>query len=127
MSSFGYDSTVFRLSSDKLETILSDIRESLRGRVDEAYVFGSASTGEYSPESDIDLILITEELGDYRGAFPLRPLLFKDLYDIYPKLDILVYTPLEFSEQISDSETGFWKSVRTSMKQLMPKEMVKKR
>ena len=82
----------------------------------EAYVFGSASTKEISSESDIDLILVKENVTE---KFVKRAFEFQDLFEIFPRMDILVYTPAELQSQLADSETGFWKSVRLSMQRII--------
>lgn len=89
------------------------LRTSLRGRVDRAYVFGSYGTDAFRPGSDIDLILVC----DTELPFVERPRLFEDLYRIYPRLDLLVYTEEEFAQQLSES-VGFWASVKAGLREL---------
>ena len=65
----------------------------LQGRVHEAYLFGSAATGEMSVRSDVDLLLVQ----DTTRPFVER---FKDYLDVVklvPRMDLLVYTPEEFA------------------------------
>lgn len=116
MSSIVVEQTQFKLSAERLESILNQLTEALKGRVREAYVFGSASTGEIKSESDVDLILIKETCPK---PFVQRAFEFLDLFEIYPKLDILVYEPQEFAAQMADSEVGFWRSVRLSLKRIV--------
>lgn len=115
MSSLVYDKSKFQLSSRLLDQVLEKIKRMLVGRVDAAYVFGSASTKLINPDSDIDLILIVPET---EIPFVKRGIEFKDLFDVYPKLDLLIYTQKELDQQLSDSETGFWKSARESLRKL---------
>lgn len=85
----------------------------LRGRVKRLFVFGSYGTEAFRPGSDIDLILVCNtEL-----PFVERPRLFEDLYRIYPRLDLLVYTEEELAQQLSES-VGFWASVKTGLREL---------
>lgn len=93
------------------ETFLQDLAERLSGRVQGAYVFGSYATGGFSPGSDVDLILVTgTDL-----PFVERPRLFADLYELFPRLDLLVYRPEEL-EALLEAPVGFWKSVSKSMR-----------
>jgi predicted nucleotidyltransferase len=80
--------------SGSCDAILESIAQALRGRVEEAWVFGSFGTDECLADSDCDLLLVCEtEL-----PFWQRPRLFDDLYDLFPRLDLLVYTPAESAE-----------------------------
>lgn len=85
----------------------------LRGRVKRAYVFGSYGTDAFRPGSDVDLILVC----DTELPFVERPRLFEDLYGLYPRLDLLVYTDGELADQLSES-VGFWASVKASLRVL---------
>jgi predicted nucleotidyltransferase len=85
----------------------------LRGRVERAYVFGSYGTQAFRPDSDIDLILVS----DTGLPFVERPRLFRDLYNLYPRLDILVYTADELASQLNES-AGFWASVKETLREL---------
>lgn len=105
-----------RLTTERLEQVLIKIQALLSGRVTAAYIFGSTSTQRFGPDSDIDLILIDENAQD---PFVHRALEFADLYQVFPKLDVLVYTTQEFERQLADSDFGFWKSVRLSLKQII--------
>lgn len=85
----------------------------LAGRVEAAYFFGSYGTPKFGPESDIDLILVTKT----DLPFVERPQLFKDLYQLHPNMDMLVYLPSEF-ETLLREETGFWASVKSNLREL---------
>ncbi|MCC5805858.1 MAG: nucleotidyltransferase domain-containing protein [Opitutales bacterium] len=93
------------------EGFLTEVAGRVRGRVRRAYVFGSYGTAAFRPGSDVDLILVAET----DRPFVERPRLFDDLYDLYPRLDLLVYTPGEFDRLIKEP-TGFWASVRESLR-----------
>ena len=90
-----------------------DLKVQLKGRVDAAYVFGSYGTPDFGPGSDVDLILIV----DTELPFVERPRSFEDLYDLYPRLDLLVYSAEEFDRLLSEP-VGFWASVRSSLRVL---------
>lgn len=103
------------LTNFDVDELLARIADTVRGRALAAYVFGSVATGTFTRNSDIDLIIIAETSEN----FAERGLKFKDLFDTYPAIDLLVYTPDEFSRQLADSSVGFWKSVRLTMRQLL--------
>jgi predicted nucleotidyltransferase len=116
MSSLVRQNSQFQLTSEKLKKILLAISIGLADRVSAGYVFGSAATGNISPDSDIDLILVVEKA---QRPFVERGFDFLDLFEIYPKLDILVYTKEEFAQQLADSSLGFWKSLKESLRQIV--------
>jgi len=87
------------------------LKKKLRGRVSEAYIFGSFNTSDFNRFSDIDLILIC----DTRNPFVERGIDFYDIQDLAPATDILVYTPDEFCNIMKEEPVGFWKSARGSM------------
>lgn len=91
----------------------SQLRARLVNRVEAAYIFGSFGTQEFRPGSDIDLILVTKT----DLPFVERPRLFNDLYQLYPRLDLLVYRPEEL-EALLQETAGFWASVKTSLREL---------
>jgi len=59
-----------------------------------AIVFGSVARGDADEWSDLDLVIVTETsrpfLERYRD--------FEGLYEIWPRLDLLIYTPAEFAQ-----------------------------
>lgn len=116
MSSLIKYTSEFKLTNESLAELLKRIKNQLRGRVLKVFVFGSASSGEFRDDSDIDLILVVENSS---VAFVQRSLEFKDLFDIYPDLDILVYTPAELEAHLEHSQVGFWKSVRETLTRIL--------
>lgn len=116
MSSLIRDGSSFKLSPEKLATSVQAIAAQLQNRVQKAYIFGSASTGKFTENSDIDMILIVSKA---TKPFVQRGFDFIDLFEIYPKIDLLVYTQAEFDAQLADSHLGFWKSARESLKQIV--------
>lgn len=100
------------LSRDEYKELL---KKKLKGRVVEAYIFGSFNTPDFNRFSDIDLLLVS----DAAKPFVERGLDFSDIQDMVPATDILVYTPAEFSKIMSEEPAGFWKSVRESMVRIL--------
>ena len=76
-----------------------------------AWIFGSHATGSVGPDSDLDLIVVTPT----DLPFTRRAGLFDDLFDLFPILDLLVYTPAEFQKLSADPSPGFWASVVARM------------
>ncbi len=59
-----------------------------------AIVFGSVARGDADEWSDLDLVIVT----DTSRPFLERYLDFVGIYDIWPRLDLLIYTPEEFEQ-----------------------------
>ena len=95
------------------EEFIEKLKSALKNRVDECYIFGSFHTDKFSSNSDVDIILIKKT----EKAFLNRGKEFLDLYEIGPKIDLLVYTPEEFTRLLEES-AGFWKSVKETMVRL---------
>jgi predicted nucleotidyltransferase len=91
------------------------LKNKLKGRVVEAYIFGSFNTPDFNRFSDIDLLLVS----DTAKPFLERGLDFSDIQDMVPATDILVYTPAEFGKIMSEESAGFWKSVKGSMVRIL--------
>ena len=91
----------------------SQLCAKLANRVEAGYLFGSYGTPEFHPGSDIDLILVTQT----DLPFVERPRLFNDLYQLYGRLDLLVYLPGELDALLQET-TGFWASVKASLREL---------
>lgn len=98
-----------------LETLTLALHQRLAGRVESAFLFGSAATGTLHPGSDVDLILVVST----DIPFLERPSLFPDLYRLGPALDLLVYTPDEFRRLTEDPSPGFWRTVVSEMKRIV--------
>ena len=58
-----------------------------------AIVFGSVARGDADEWSDLDLVIIA----DTTRPFLERYRDFEGLYDVWPRLDLLIYTPAEFA------------------------------
>ena len=116
MTSLVKDNSQFKLNADLLLDLFSQFKLKLKNRVTAAYVFGSTADGSWSADSDFDLILVVERAD---RPFIQRGFDFLDLFDIYPKLDLLIYTQQELDAHLADSALGFWKSVRETMKKIL--------
>lgn len=90
---------------------LEKLQTRLRGRVEEAYLFGSITGNTFNKFSDIDIIIVKET----GRPFQERAFEFADLLDLVPSTDILVYSRSELDRLLSDDAAGFWKSVKESM------------
>jgi len=84
----------------------------LKQEIVEVYLFGSFSTLQYNDDSDIDLLIVAKT----NISFPSRALLYADLLDIFAPMDILVYTPEEFSRNLALENHGFWNQFKASQK-----------
>ena len=67
-----------------------------------AFVFGSVARGEADEWSDLDLVVVAETERTFFERF--RD--FAGLYEVCPRLDLLVYTPAEF-ERMVEEENAF--------------------
>lgn len=95
--------------------ILNRLRQRIEGRVDRAYVFGSFGTPEFHASSDIDLILVKQTT----QPFWERASEFSDLYDVFPRIDLMVYREEELALLLAQPQ-GFWASVKATLRPLIP-------
>jgi len=90
------------------EKVISFLVDKLQSAgISEAYIIGSFAENRCKAWSDIDLVIVQETT----IAFTERAHAFLDLFDLGLPLDILVYTPEEFTSLLN-STSGFWKTVR---------------
>ncbi len=80
-------------------TLLQDL-EALRSRLaphlkraHKAILFGSAARGDADEWSDLDLVIVADTTRPFFERF--RD--FAGIYDVWPRVDLLVYTPQEFA------------------------------
>jgi predicted nucleotidyltransferase len=80
---------------------LKELRERLalhlRG-ARKAVAFGSVARGEADEWSDLDLVIVFETSRPFFERFKD----FAGLYDIWPRLDLLIYTPEEFERMVAE-------------------------
>jgi len=98
-----------------VEAFIENLRERLEGRVEAAYLFGSVAEGAWTRDSDVDLIAV------YRTETPfsIRGQDFLDLYELAPRLDLLVYTPEEFEAIRRSEKVGFWKTAFEQLRRVV--------
>lgn len=90
------------------EQLILHLRDALRLRVQEAWLFGSTARNEHNSQSDLDLMLIKET----STRFIERADEFADIAITLAPCDILVYTPGEYANLIASAESsGFWTGV----------------
>jgi uncharacterized protein len=70
-----------------------------RGREATAILFGSVARGDADEWSDLDLVIIA----DTPRPFLERYRDFETLYEVWPRLDLLIYTPEEFAAMQAES------------------------
>ena len=86
------------------ERVLSDLEELRRRiaphvtRARKVIVFGSVARGEADAASDLDLIIVAETARPFFERFKD----FSGLYDVWPRLDLLVYTPEELERMAAE-------------------------
>lgn len=98
------------------EQLLEALRTILQDKAEAVYIFGSFAMGNPEPLSDIDLIVVTPTT----LPFHERHRLFAQIYGVWPRIDLLVYTPEEFARQLKKAdEGGFWKGVKDSLVKIL--------
>ncbi|PYM96556.1 MAG: hypothetical protein DME04_01565 [Candidatus Rokuibacteriota bacterium] len=76
-----------------LDTLKQRLAPHLR-RARKAVVFGSVARGEADEWSDLDLVIIA----DSTRPFLERYRDFEGIYEVWRRLDLLIYTPEEFEQ-----------------------------
>lgn len=76
-----------------LEALKQRLAPHLR-RARKAIVFGSVARGDADEWSDLDLVIVA----DTPRSFLDRYRDFEGVYDVWRRLDLLIYTPAEFAE-----------------------------
>ena len=67
-------------------------------RARKAIAFGSVARGEADAGSDLDLIIIADTPRPFFERFKD----FAGLYEVWPRLDLLIYTPEEFAHMVAE-------------------------
>jgi predicted nucleotidyltransferase len=68
------------------------------GRARRAILFGSAARGDADAGSDLDLIIVVDTPRPFFERFKD----FQGLYDVWPRIELLVYTPEEFARMVAE-------------------------
>lgn len=95
--------------------LFAELSKLLKGKVKQAFVFGSRASENYDGSSDLDLLIIA----DTKKPFIHRRDDFEFLFDQIPELDLLVYTPEEFEKLSKENSTGFWQNINSEKKQIV--------
>lgn len=84
----------------KMTTWVSDLRQWAQGResIHSAWIFGSYAQGNFRPESDIDLLLVTTD-SLQTILSQLKPIIQPLGYEVNPK----IYTPDEFAKATTEA------------------------
>jgi predicted nucleotidyltransferase len=75
------------------ETLAQRLRPHVE-RARRAIVFGSVARGDADADSDLDLVIIADTSRPFFERF--RD--FAGVWDVWPRLDLLIYTPAEFQQ-----------------------------
>jgi predicted nucleotidyltransferase len=67
-------------------------------RARKVIVFGSVARGEADAWSDLDLIIIADTSRPFFERFKD----FAGLYDVWPRIELLIYTPEEFAQMVEE-------------------------
>ena len=86
---------------DLLLQDLDELRQRLAPhlmRARKVIVFGSVARGDADAGSDLDLIIVADTARPFFERFKD----FAGLYDVWPRLDLLIYTPEEFARMVAE-------------------------
>ncbi len=89
------------------DALVSALRGRLEARARLAFLFGSVARGNAGRTSDVDLLIVA----DTERPFFRRFEDFADLYELVPRLDLLIYTQPEF-DKLNAEKKGFWSDVK---------------
>lgn len=87
--------------ADVLLRDLGELRRRLAphlARARKVIAFGSAARGDADAWSDLDLIIVADTTRPFFERFKD----FAGLYDVWPRLDLLIYTPEEFALMVAE-------------------------
>jgi hypothetical protein len=80
---------------------LDELRRRLAPHVARArkvIAFGSVARGEPDEWSDLDLLIVADTARPFLERFKD----FAGIYDVWPRLDLLIYTPAEFQRMVAE-------------------------
>jgi predicted nucleotidyltransferase len=106
----------FDLTKISRNQLISEFNSKLKGRVHSGYFFGSFARNEVNSNSDIDILLIVENPS---GNIVERSKHFSDLWDIFPAIDLLVYSLDEFELKNKTETQGFWPMMKNELLQFI--------
>lgn len=66
--------------------------------VEKAIVFGSVARNDHTPESDVDVIVVSSDFDGVKGAIRGRPFRENWDYETYGAVDFIEYTPDEYDK-----------------------------
>jgi predicted nucleotidyltransferase len=67
-------------------------------RARKVIAFGSVARGEPDEWSDLDLLIVADTARPFFERFKD----FAGIYDVWPRLDLLIYTPAEFQRMVAE-------------------------
>ena len=115
MSSLKIFKSQFDLSNEAIKKIIGELQIVLKDRVKSAFLFGSTAAGTFNKNSDVDILLVVEKVGPNVIE---RSQAFADLLDVFPRMDIIVYTEDEYKRLVV-GKSDFWKVASKNMKQII--------
>ncbi len=97
------------MESETLKEFVKRVKEKHGGRIEKIVLFGSYARGDYTRESDIDVLVVTAE-----DSFKMQRMLSEIVTDIlleteeYVSVKVLSVEEYDFQERIN---SGFFRSV----------------
>jgi len=89
------EQTVAEITEEVIQSVKHRILTECRPKA--IYLFGSAAAGETNPNSDLDILVVTD-LPAGKSRWALAGDLYSSLVDISVPVDIIVISPEEFQE-----------------------------
>jgi len=86
-------------TAQKVEKQLKEIAEREDTRIDKVILFGSRAREDYRENSDVDLIIVSEDFEDIKWYKRGREFQRQWDYDNLPAPEIICLTPQEFEER----------------------------
>jgi uncharacterized protein len=98
---------VKKLTELELESVLSNFINNLKGKIklDKAVLYGSYAKGTATANSDIDLLIVSEELpvNKPKGANGFTLCKLAGFSNVYPGLEVIGIHPNKFSHEVTKS------------------------
>ena len=93
--------------------LIANLEHLLRGRVREAFIYGSLESDAFGEEEVIDLVLVVHS----NEVLEIRHSNFADLDDLGVKLETVIYNPEEFKKLFIDNSN--WKAKISQMRKII--------